>query len=42
MSFRLAPSVSNGIANTNIGVREIINRMQIIPYEADVYANNGM
>jgi hypothetical protein len=42
MSFRLAPSVSNGIANTNIGVREIINRMQLIPVQADVYANNGM
>ena len=42
MSFRLAPSVSNGVANTNIGVREIINRMQLIPLQADVYANNGM
>jgi hypothetical protein len=42
MSFRLAPSVSNGIANTNIGVREIINRMQVLPFELDAYANNGM
>jgi hypothetical protein len=41
MSFRIAPSVSNGIANTNIGVREIINRMQHIPYAADMYANGS-
>jgi hypothetical protein len=41
MSFRIAPSVSNGIANTNIGVREIINRMQQLPFEADLYANGS-
>jgi hypothetical protein len=41
MSFRIAPSVSNGIANTFIGVREIINRMQQIPYALDCYANGS-
>jgi hypothetical protein len=41
MSFRIAPSVSNGIANTFIGVREIVNRMQQIPYALDCYANGS-
>ena len=41
MSFRIAPSVSNGIANTYLGVREIVNRMQQLPFEADIYSNGS-
>jgi hypothetical protein len=42
MSFRIAPSASQGIGGPGLGVREIINRMQLLPYQLDVYANQGM
>ena len=42
MSFRIAPSASQGIGGTGLGIREIINRMQLLPYQLDVYANQGM
>jgi hypothetical protein len=42
MSFRIAPSASSGTPGSALGVREIINRMQLIPYQLDVYANQGM
>jgi len=41
MSFRVAPTASNGIAGSGPGIREIINRMQHLPFEADVYANGS-
>jgi hypothetical protein len=41
MSFRIAPTVSNGIADSRIGTREIINRMQQLPFETDLYANGS-
>ena len=41
MSFRIAPTVSNGITSSQLGVREIINRMQQVPYETDMYANGS-
>jgi len=41
MSFRISPSASNGIAGSGLGIREIINRMQHLPFEADVYANGS-
>ena len=40
MSIRIAPSVDNGIVG-NFGVREIINRMQLILRQADIYANGS-
>ena len=41
MSFRIAPSASNGVPSSQLGVREIINRMQMIPFENDMYANGS-
>ena len=41
MSFRIAPSVSNGIPVSYLGQREIINRMQQVPFETDMYANGS-
>jgi hypothetical protein len=41
MSFRISPSASNGIAGPALGVREIINRMQQLPFETDLYANGS-
>ena len=36
MSFRIAPSASQSQPGSGIGVREIVNRMQLIPYELDM------
>jgi len=36
MSFRIAPSASQSQPGTGIGVREVVNRMQLIPYELDM------
>ena len=41
MSFRIAPGASNGIPAPILGQREIINRLQHLPFEADVYANGS-
>jgi len=41
MSFRIAPTASNGIGSSQLGVREIINRMQHLPFEVDAYANGS-
>ena len=41
MSYRIAPSVSNGIQAPTLGIREVINRMQLIPYETDLYSNGS-
>jgi hypothetical protein len=35
LSFRIAPSVSNGIAGTTLGTREIVNRMQMVLRQLD-------
>jgi len=37
MSFRIAPSVSNGIAGASLGSRELVNRMQLVLRQMDVY-----
>ena len=41
MSFRVGPGASNGIAASQLGVREIVNRMQHVPFEVDAYANGS-
>ena len=41
MSFRVAPTASNGQAGSGLGVREIINRMQQLPFETDLYSNGS-
>jgi hypothetical protein len=41
MSFRISPSASNGIAGSALGIREVINRMQQLPFEIDMYANGS-
>jgi hypothetical protein len=40
MSFRIAPSVSNGIGGSTLGTREIVNRMQMVLRQMDIFANN--
>lgn len=39
MSFRIAPSVSNGVAGSTLGIREIVNRMQMVLRQLDVFSN---
>jgi hypothetical protein len=41
-SFRISPSVSNGIAGIGIGVREIVNRMQMVLRQVDCFANGSI
>ena len=41
MSFRIAPSASQGVPGTGIGLRDQINHMQMIPYELDAYSNGS-
>ena len=41
-SFRIAPSVSNGIAGAGLGIREIVNRMQMVLRQMDVFANSAV
>jgi hypothetical protein len=38
-SFRIAPSVSNGIPGVALGSREIVNRMQMVLRQMDVLTN---
>lgn len=38
-SFRIAPSVSNGISGATLGAREIVNRMQMILRQVDLFSN---
>jgi len=40
LSFRIAPSVSNGIVGTTLGAREIVNRMQMVLRQLD-FTNTG-
>ncbi len=39
ISMRIGPSVSNGVISSNIGEREIINRMQLILRQLDLFSN---
>lgn len=39
MSFRIAPVVHNGVAGTAIGQRELINRMQMVLRQLDLFSN---
>jgi hypothetical protein len=39
MSFRIAPSVSNGVTASTLGTREIVNRMQLVLRQLDVLTN---
>jgi hypothetical protein len=39
MSFRIAPSVSNGAAGTTLGSREIVNRMQMVLRQLDLFSS---
>jgi hypothetical protein len=39
MSFRIAPSVSSGVAGSTLGIRELVNRMQMILRQLDVFSN---
>lgn len=41
-SFRVAPSVSNGLAGGSLGVREIVNRMQMVMRQVDLFANGSV
>jgi hypothetical protein len=39
LSFRIAPVVHNGIPGTTIGSRELINRMQMVLRQLDLFSN---
>jgi len=39
MSFRIAPSVSNGITGSTLGSRELVNRMQMVLRQMDIFSN---
>lgn len=41
-SFRISPSVSNGVAGTSLGVRELVNRMQLVLRQVDLFANGSV
>ena len=41
MSFRVSPGASNGVAAAGLGIREVINRMQHIPFQQDLYSNGS-
>ena len=41
-SFRISPSVSNGVPGNGLGVREIINRMQMVLRQIDLFANGSV
>jgi len=41
LSFRSSPSASNGIPAANIGLREIITRMQFIMQQTDILTNGN-
>ena len=41
-SFRISPSVSGGVAGQGLGVREIVNRMQMVLRQIDLFANGSV
>ena len=41
MSVRIAPSVSNGVVGSSLGIREIVNRMQLVLRQLDVFSNGS-
>jgi hypothetical protein len=41
-SFRISPSVSNGVAGSGLGIREIVNRMQMVLRQVDLFANGSV
>ena len=41
MSFRIAPSASQNLPGYGIGIRDVINHMQMVPYELDAYSNGA-
>ena len=41
-SFRIAPSVSNGVVGNGLGIREIVNRMQMVLRQIDLFANGSV
>lgn len=40
-SFRISPSVSNGVAGA-LGIRELVNRMQMVLRQVDLFANGSV
>jgi hypothetical protein len=41
MSIRIAPSVSNGVVGSTLGIRELTNRMQLVLQQMDVFSNGS-
>jgi len=41
-SFRVAPTVSNGVSGFALGIREIVNRMQLVLRQVDLFANGSV
>ena len=41
MSIRIAPSVSNGVVGSTLGIRELVNRMQLVLRQLDIFSNGS-
>ena len=41
LSFRIAPTVNNGITSSSLGARELINRMQMVLRQVDAFTNGS-
>jgi hypothetical protein len=41
MSFRIAPSASQNLPGYGVGIRDMINHMQMVPFELDAYSNGA-
>jgi len=41
-SFRVSPTVSNGVSGFALGIREIVNRMQLVLRQVDLFANGSV
>jgi hypothetical protein len=41
-SYRISPSVSNGVPGNGLGIREIVNRMQMVLRQIDLFANGSV
>lgn len=39
ISLRIAPTVSNGVTSSTLGTRELLNRMQMVLRQMDVFSN---
>ena len=41
MSIRISPSVSNGVTGSTLGIRELVNRMQLVLRQMDIFSTGS-